>query len=33
MRVMPFGEDVKTGATCAVCGKDAKKVVYVGKSY
>ncbi len=33
MRVMPFGEDVKTGAKCAVCGKAAKKVVYVGKSY
>ena len=33
MRVMPFEEDVKTGATCTVCGKGAKKVVYVGRSY
>ncbi len=33
MRVMPFDEDVKSGAKCAVCGKGAKKVVYVGRSY
>ncbi len=33
MRAIPFGENVKTGAKCAVCGKAAKKVVYVGRSY
>ncbi|MCK4555090.1 MAG: proline--tRNA ligase [Candidatus Aenigmarchaeota archaeon] len=33
MRAIPFDENVKAGAKCAVCGKNAKKVVYVGKSY
>ncbi|MBT3406530.1 proline--tRNA ligase [Candidatus Woesearchaeota archaeon] len=30
---MPFGEKVKEGAKCTHCGKDAKAVVYLAKSY
>ena len=30
---MPFGEQVIEGAKCVHCGKDAKAVVYLAKSY